>query len=258
MRQTAKVLAIAVTVAATCWTSISEAAFFSYPMALRYQFDRIAFEEPTLAPIAHTVFCMRYRNDCEVQKVDFRKRNIAMTVDRLNELNTVNRQVNRDITPQPNLGGLATEEWLVSPPAGDCNDYAVTKRHELLERGWASRSLLLSEVVVPSGEHHLVLVVRMTDTDQMRDIDLVLDNLNANLRPVGITPYKWVRMESPGNPKYWSTVSVPSRIRTAMVTNVVSDAGEHLTGRPTVSAPSRSRPTVSTSVIPDLGEYSPG
>ena len=70
MRQSAKVLAIAVTVAATCWTTISEAAFFSYPMALRYQFDRIAFEEPTLAPIAHTVFCMRYRNDCEVQKVE--------------------------------------------------------------------------------------------------------------------------------------------------------------------------------------------
>jgi predicted transglutaminase-like cysteine proteinase len=258
MRQTARVLAIAVTVAATSWTSISEAAFFSYPMALRYQFDRIAFEEPTLAPIAHTVFCMRYRNDCELQKVDFRKRNIAMTVDRLNDLNTVNRQVNRDITPQPNLGGLATEEWLVSPPAGDCNDYAVTKRHELLERGWPSRSLLLSEVVVPSGEHHLVLVVRMQDTDQMRDIDLVLDNLNANLRPVGITPYKWVRMESPSNPKYWSTVSVASRIRTAMVTSVVSDAGEHITSRPTVSAPPPLRPTVPTSFNSDLGEYSPG
>jgi predicted transglutaminase-like cysteine proteinase len=258
MRQTVKVLAIAATIAATCWTSISEAAFFSYPRALRLQIDRIAFEEPTLAPIAHTVFCMRYRDDCEVQKVDFRKRNIAMTVDRLNELNTVNRQVNRDIIPEPNLGGLATERWLVSPPAGDCNDYAVTKRHELLERGWPSRSLLLSEVVVPSGEHHLVLVVRMKDGDEMRDIDLVLDNLNANLRPIAITPYKWVRMESPSNPKYWSTVSVPSRLRTAMATNAVFDSGEQVTGGSTVSAPSRLRPTVPTRVIPDLGEYSPG
>jgi predicted transglutaminase-like cysteine proteinase len=258
MRQTAKALAIAITVAATCWTTISQAAFFSYPMALRYQFDRIAFEEPTLAPMAHTVFCLRYQGDCQVRKIDFRKRNVAMTVERLNELNTVNRQVNRDIVPEPNLGGLATEQWLVSPPAGDCNDYAVTKRHELLARGWPSRSLLLSEVVVPSGEHHLVLVVRMTDTDQMRDVDLVLDNLNANLRPIGITSYKWVRMESPSNPKYWSTVSVPSRLRTAMATNVVSDAGERVIGRPAVGVPSRLRPTVPTSVISDLGEYSPG
>jgi predicted transglutaminase-like cysteine proteinase len=258
MRRTAKALAGIALIATTCWGSVSEAAFFSYPRGLRSLIDRIAFEEPTLAPMAHTVFCLRYREDCEVQKVDFRKRTVAMTVDRLNELNTINRQVNRDIVPEPNLGGLATEQWLVSPPAGDCNDYAVTKRHELLARGWPSRSLLLSEVVVPSGEHHLVLVVRMTDTDQMRDIDLVLDNLNANLRPIGITPYKWVRMESPSNPKYWSTVSVPSRLPTAMATNVVSDAGEHVTGRLTVSAPSRSRSTVATGAISDLGEYSPG
>jgi predicted transglutaminase-like cysteine proteinase len=219
MRQTAKALAGIALIAVTCWGSASEASFFSYPRLLRLQIDRIAFEEPTLAPMAHTVFCLRYQQECLVQKVDFRKRNVAVTVDRLNELNTVNRQVNRDITPQPNLGGLATEQWLVAPPAGDCNDYAVTKRHELLDRGWPSRSLLLSEVVVPSGEHHLVLVVRMKDVDQMQDIDLVLDNLNATLRPVEITPYKWVRMESPSNPKYWSTVSVPSRLRSAMLTD---------------------------------------
>jgi predicted transglutaminase-like cysteine proteinase len=256
MRQTANVLAIAITIAATGWTSISEAAFFSYPRLLRLQMDRIAFEEPTLAPMGHTVFCLRYEEDCAAQKVDFRKRNIALTVDRLNELNTVNRQVNRDITPQPNLSGRLSQ-WVVSPSAGDCNDYAVTKRHELLERGWPSRSLLLSEVVVPSGEHHLVLVVHMTDADQMRDIDLVLDNLNASLRPVEITPYKWVRMESPSNPKYWLTVSVPSRLRTAMATNAVSDSAERVTGS-TVIAPSRLRPTVPAAVNPDLGEYSPG
>jgi hypothetical protein len=47
-------------------------------------------------------------------------------------------------------------------------------------------------------------------------------------------------------------------LRTAMATNIVSDAGEHVTARATVSAPSRLRPAVPTSVIPDLGEYSPG
>jgi len=161
--------------------------------------------------MAHTMFCLHYAQDCAVHGTDFRKRNIAMTVERLNELNSVNRDVNRDIIPQPNLGGLATEEWLVSPRAGDCNDYAVTKRHELLAHGWPSRALLLSEVVVPSGEHHLVLIVRMKDHDSAQNVDLVLDNLSASLRPVGLPPYKWVRVESPSNPKYWSTVRVPSR-----------------------------------------------
>lgn len=65
---------------------------------------------------------------------------------------------------------LATEEWLLSPPAGDCNDYAITKRHKLLEFGWPSRALLLSEVVIPSGEHHLVLVVRVTNNDRMQNV----------------------------------------------------------------------------------------
>ena len=218
MRQTPKALAIAVIAAAACWSSISEAAFFSYPRALRLQIDRISFEEPVLAPMAHIAFCLRYRQECEVHGIDFRRRNIALTVERLNELKSVNLEVNRNITPQPNLGGVATEEWLVSPAAGDCNDYAVTKRHELLARGWPSRALLLSEVVVPSGEHHLVLVVRMRDVDQAAEIDLVLDNLNSNLRPVGLTPYQWVRMESPNNPNYWSKVNVPSRLRTAMLT----------------------------------------
>jgi predicted transglutaminase-like cysteine proteinase len=209
MRQTAKILAVASMIAATSWASISEAAFFSFPRALKFQLEQISFNAPALAPMGHTRFCLQYRDDCETQGVDLRRRNIALTAERWNELTTVNREVNRDIIPQRNLGGLLTEQWLVAPPAGDCHDYAVTKRHELLAHGWPSRSLLLSEVITGSGEHHLVLVVRM------KDVDLVLDNLNANVRPVAMTRYQWVRIESPGNPKFWSTMSVPSRLRTA-------------------------------------------
>lgn len=212
MRQTAKALAIAALTIATCWTSASQAGILSYPRALGLQLNRISFEKPTLAPMAYAVFCQRYKSDCQVRDVDFRKRNIAMTVERLNELNRVNLQVNRDIVSQPNLGGLAAETWSISPPAGECHDYAVTKRHELLAQGWPSRALLLSEVVVPSGEHHLVLVVGMKDPQTAQDVNLVLDNLNYNLRPVGLTPYRWLRMQTPDNPIFWSTVSVPSRL----------------------------------------------
>jgi predicted transglutaminase-like cysteine proteinase len=201
--------------ATVSWSSISEAAFFSFPRQLRHQLSHISFVEPALAPMAHTMFCLRYTDDCQVHGSDFRKRNIALTEDRLHELDRVNREVNRAIAPQVNRGGLAAEQWLLSPPAGDCNDYAVTKRHQLLQLGWPSRALLLSEVVIPSGEHHLVLVVRAFDRERMRVVDLVLDNLTAQLRPVALVPYQWVRVESPTNPKFWSTVSVPSRLRTA-------------------------------------------
>jgi predicted transglutaminase-like cysteine proteinase len=117
------------------------------------------------------------------------------------ELVTVNAQVNRRIVPEHNDRGVAGEKWLISPARGDCNDYAVTNRHELLERGWPSRALLLAEVVIGSGEYHLVLVVR---TEQG---DLVADNLSANIRPWYQTRYRWVRVQSPRNPQFWATVA---------------------------------------------------
>ena len=159
------------------------------PRALKYQLARIGFDNPVLPPIGHSRFCLRYPNDCEAHAIDFRRRNIALTPERWDELNSVNHQVNRDIVAEVTPGNGLTEEWLISPPAGDCKGYAITKRHELSERGWPPRVLLLSEVVVPSGEHHLILVVRT------KEADLVLDNLNANVRPVAnmYRRYRWIR-----------------------------------------------------------------
>jgi predicted transglutaminase-like cysteine proteinase len=217
MRQHPKVLVLVTMIAAVFWAPAAEASFFGLPLALKFQLDRIRFGtdqirfgSSVLPPIGHSRFCLRYPDDCEVHAIDFRHRNIALTPGRWNELNSVNREVNRDIVPELTFGDGATEEWLISPQAGDCKDYAITKRHELLARGWPSRALLLSEVVVPSGEHHLVLVVRT------KDVDLVLDNLNANLRSVAMTydQYPWVRIESPQNPKYWARVDTPGIMHT--------------------------------------------
>lgn len=112
----------------------------------------------------------------------------------------VNQTVNASIIPQANLQGLAGEKWLINPARGDCNDYAVTKRHDLMARGWPARALLLSEVVTRSGEHHLVLVAR-TDGG-----DFVLDNLTAKIVPWFKTPYQWVRIQLPGVAKLWTTI----------------------------------------------------
>ena len=118
-----------------------------------------------LPPIGASRFCLRYPGDCKVHGIDFRHRNITLTPERWNDLNVINRVVNRSISAEVTLGSGATEEWVIYPAAGDCKDYAITKRHELLTRGWPSRSLLLSEVELPSGEHHLLLVVRVKDAD---------------------------------------------------------------------------------------------
>jgi predicted transglutaminase-like cysteine proteinase len=54
---------------------------------------------------------------------------------------------------------ISRREMGRGPSSGDCNDYAVTRRHDLIARGWPARSLLLAEVITSWGEHHLVVVV---------------------------------------------------------------------------------------------------
>jgi predicted transglutaminase-like cysteine proteinase len=211
MRQCAKFLILAAIIPAAIQASSAEAAFFELPLALKFQLDQIRFGTPVLPPIGHSRFCLRYPEDCEVQGTKSPDRDLALTPERWSELDNVNREVNRDIVPQVSIGSGVTEEWVISPLFGDCKDYAVTKRHELLTLGWPSAALLLSEVVVPSGEHHLILVVHT------KNVDVVLDNLNANIQPVAMTyqHYRWVRIESPQNPKFWTSVNAPSIMHVA-------------------------------------------
>ena len=158
----------------------------------------IRFDIPTLAPMAFTQFCLRYPSDCKTQRSGDR---IELDITRWSELDIINRAVNSSIHPLRNEDGLAGEKWLLAPANGDCNDYAVTKRHQLIAKGWSARSVLLSEVVTVSGEHHLVTVVR-TDGG-----DLVLDNLTDEIMPWSRTHYRWVRIQTPKNPNYWASIS---------------------------------------------------
>lgn len=169
---------------------------------------RIQFSTPVLAPMAHTFFCLRYPDECRVHQTLFHRGPIVLNAKRWDELLRVNAAVNRAIVPQRNTGGLAAEKWLIAPKAGECHDYAVTKRHELIALGWPARHLLLSEVVTSSGEHHLVLVIRSNEGD------LVADNLRPDIRSWSEAPYQWVRIQTPDNPTFWSQlVSVTTWVK---------------------------------------------
>jgi predicted transglutaminase-like cysteine proteinase len=178
----------------------AHAGLLGAPIGLLSAIQRIKFEAPALAPMAHTIFCLRYEDECRTRLL-FRGGPILLTEARWADLKEINLSVNRAIIPERNELGLAGETWLIDPERGDCSDYAVTKRHRLLKRGWPARTLLLGEVVIPSGEHHLVLLVRT------KSGDLVLDNLTPQIRPWSRAPFRWVRIQSPGNPRYWTTVA---------------------------------------------------
>jgi predicted transglutaminase-like cysteine proteinase len=161
----------------------------------------IRFDVPALAPMAFAQFCLKYASDCKPQQLSFGDDRLELNKMRWLELEIINRAVNSSIRPLRNEEGLAGEKWLLGPVRGDCHDYAVTKRHQLITRGWPARTVLLSEVVTASGEHHLVTIVR-TDGG-----DLVLDNLTDRIMPWSSTPYRWVRIQTPKNPNYWASIS---------------------------------------------------
>ena len=83
---------------------------------------------------------------------------------------------------------------------GDCNDYAVTKRHEFLQSGLPSKALRLAVVKTATGIGHLVLVVATTKGD------IVLDNLTEVIRPWQSTDYRWLKIQSSTDAKFWYQV----------------------------------------------------
>ena len=158
--------------------------------------------ENVLAPVAHTVFCMNYPRECSRSEGS----RSFFTVDSqvlYDELDAVNREVNAAIKPAPDKSDTA-RGWTLFPSKGDCNDYVVSKRHELLQRGWPSSALQLAETILPkTGDHHLVLVANV------RGKMFVLDNLQFT--PVPLTAsidYRWIRIESSQDPAYWISMAL--------------------------------------------------
>jgi predicted transglutaminase-like cysteine proteinase len=148
-----------------------------------------------LPPLEHTIFCMHYPHECE--RVGSKAASNMTLLARWQVINYINSSVNRSIEPNPSPHD---PQWLISPLAGECADYAVTKRHELLELGWPSSSLLLAEVtLITTGEHHMILVVNEANADW------VLDNLKPVIVKVSDTRsrYWWIRTESKDDPKSW-------------------------------------------------------
>ena len=158
---------------------------------------------PTLAPFQHVRFCLRYPSDCKSNPAE--NDHIDLDAETSELLKRVNHSVNLSIIPTvkdygPNLG----DGWTIAPDTGDCNDYAVTKRHQLLESGLPSKALRLSVVKTASGIGHLVLVVVTTKGD------FVMDNLTEVIRPWQSTDYHWLKIQSATDSKFWYEVKAPA------------------------------------------------
>src|SRR3984893_6182974 len=152
---------------------------------------------PALAPQGFLRFCEESPEDCRASSDT--KARLAASPQRLNELDDINRRVNRLITPETDLKHYGVAEFWTLPTdgRGDCEDYALLKRHELIRLGWPSSALLMTIVKDEKGEGHAVLTARTGAGD------LVLDNKVDEVRLWNKAPYRFLLRQSYLNPRVW-------------------------------------------------------
>jgi predicted transglutaminase-like cysteine proteinase len=147
-------------------------------------------------PPAFASFCAREPRLCSTGG----KGRVALLPAKASELKQVNSSVNariRERSDQANVG--KDDDWRVPTAYGDCEDFAILKKRELMKRGWPASALLLT-VARYRGGGHTVLTVRTSEGD------LVLDNLTNSIRDWSRTPYSYFARQSQSNGRRWELI----------------------------------------------------
>ncbi|WMT89090.1 transglutaminase-like cysteine peptidase [Pelagibacterium sp. H642] len=153
---------------------------------------QIVTSSATPAPLGLQIFCLREPTHCAAAPATALKMDQRL----MNLLASVNYEVNAAIRPRMR----STQVWELGAQTGDCKDYAMNKRAELIARGVPAGALRLAIGLTAQGEGHAVLIVRTTVGDY------VLDNLTAQILPFNQTGHTLTAISSP-DPKRWNRVA---------------------------------------------------
>lgn len=154
----------------------------------------------TSIPIGHYQFCKQRPAECKTKtRGDVR---VQLTNSNWQTLLNINHHANQTIQAVTDADLYGTEEhWTYPVNSGDCEDYVLQKRYELINKGWPPAALLITVVLQPNGEGHAVLTVR---TDRG---DLVLDNLQDKVKVWNQTPYTYVKRQSKHHTGKWELIN---------------------------------------------------
>jgi predicted transglutaminase-like cysteine proteinase len=151
---------------------------------------------PAQPPHGFVRFCEANTDECAADHGQ--ESRFDASAERLKELDEVNRTVNREIAPATDLEVYGVNEyWTLPRTRGDCEDYALLKRHNLIKLGWPVSSVLMTVVRDEKGEGHAVLTARTVQGD------FILDNKIEDVRQWNKAPYQFVMRQSYLNPKVW-------------------------------------------------------
>lgn len=165
---------------------------------------------PTSIPIGAAEFCKAHRDDCgpSTRLVEVE----TLTDANWRQLVAINDQINTTIAPVTDADLYkVTEYWAYPDGQGDCEDFALEKRRQLIANGWSPSALLMTVVRQQNGEGHAVLMVR---TDRG---DLVLDNQVGQILVWKDTSYQFVKRQSQTDSRKWVGID-DTRIITAAAT----------------------------------------
>lgn len=118
--------------------------------------------------------------------------------EQLKLLNRINQAVNRDVKKASDFDLYGQPEYWSLPRLvdgrlyGDCEDYALEKRRQLIAAGVPESALSLAVAVTARGESHAVLMI------SLKSGDWVLDNLTPWATPWEDLNYRWVQRQVPG------------------------------------------------------------
>jgi predicted transglutaminase-like cysteine proteinase len=142
-----------------------------------------------LTPFAMQVFCAKSPRQCAGGGGASQ---VTASGDLMALLSQVNRRVNGSITPRNDRG----DSWQMNASSGDCEDYVLTKRAQLIRKGVPAGSLRIATTTTRWGESHAVLVVKTSQGDY------VLDNLNNQVKTLRASGYR-IRSMSSADPNRW-------------------------------------------------------
>ena len=188
---------------------IAIAASFASPLAAQAG-TTMETRGNAFAPPAFASFCSREPGLCSTSGG---KRVVALKPRLSTELRQVNRSVNSRIKERSDISNVGKDDdWRVPVAYGDCEDFAILKKRELLKRGWPASALLLT-VARYRGEGHTVLTVRTSAGD------LILDNITSSVRDWSSTPYNYFARQAQGNGHRWERIGSARPILSTAVGN---------------------------------------
>ena len=155
----------------------------------------------TTQPVGHYEFCQSLPQEC--RQVTPKQAPVELSRALWDKIVAVNDMVNTSVVPRTDMEMWGREEVWSFPDngEGDCEDYVLEKRRQLMRAGVPAGNLLVTVVRQPNGDGHAVLTAHTSMGD------FVLDNLEPRVLAWDDTDYTYLKRQSDRNSGAWVTIN---------------------------------------------------